>query len=107
MLHLVDGKDYFISVTGHLVPTAFGCTIKELVRMVEPVRQHNLLVDVEGKVRLVEQHRAVQRMSNYWQGTGGLRISADNQLGVCKSKHIILSLKTDGRVWQGSGNRRR
>jgi len=49
VLHLVDGKDYFISVSGHLVPTAFGCTIKELVRMVEPVRQHNLLVDVEGK----------------------------------------------------------
>ena len=70
VLHLVDGKDYFISVTGHLVPTAFGCTIKELVRMVEPVRQHNLLVDVEGKVRLVEQHRAVQRMSDYWKGTG-------------------------------------
>ena len=47
MLHLVNGKDYFISVSGYLVPTAFGRPITELVRMPDPVRKQSILVEIE------------------------------------------------------------
>ena len=53
----------------------------------------------------------VQRLSDYQRGTWVSEYPpiighADNQIGVCSSKHIMLSLKTDARFWQGSGNRR-
>ena len=47
MLHLVNGKDYFISVSGYLVPTAFGRPITELVRMPDPVRKQSIRVEIE------------------------------------------------------------
>ena len=36
-------------------------------------------------------YRNVRLLAGYW----GLRISANNQISVCLSRHIILSLKTD------------
>ena len=47
MLHLVNGKDYFISVSGYLVQTSFGRKITDLVRIPDPIRRQNLLVDIE------------------------------------------------------------
>lgn len=47
VLHLVNGKDYFISVSGYLVQTSFGRKITDLVRMADPIRRQNLLVDIE------------------------------------------------------------
>ena len=47
VLHLVNGKDYFISVSGYLVQTSFGRQITDLVRIPDPIRRQNLLVDIE------------------------------------------------------------
>lgn len=35
VLHVDGGRDHFISVHGHWLPTSFGCTIDELTRMPE------------------------------------------------------------------------
>ena len=49
---------------------------------------------------LLEMYMKLQTMSDFRQGTGvweypSIIRHADNQIGVCWSKHIILSLKTD------------
>ncbi|KAJ6110703.1 hypothetical protein N7486_002938 [Penicillium sp. IBT 16267x] len=35
VLHVDSGRDHFISVTGHWLPTCFGCSVDELTRMPE------------------------------------------------------------------------
>lgn len=35
VLHVDGGRDHFISVNGHWLPTSFGCTVDELTRMPE------------------------------------------------------------------------
>ncbi|CAL5871963.1 uncharacterized protein PFLUO_LOCUS6220 [Penicillium psychrofluorescens] len=35
ILHVDNGRDHFISVSGHWLPTCFGCSVEELTRMPE------------------------------------------------------------------------
>ncbi|XP_060114249.1 type II inositol 1,4,5-trisphosphate 5-phosphatase [Heteronotia binoei] len=39
VLHLVRGKDYFLSVSGNYLPSCFGCPIQTLCYMKEPIRE--------------------------------------------------------------------
>ncbi|KAJ1984041.1 hypothetical protein H4R34_000903 [Dimargaris verticillata] len=42
ILHLQDGKDYFISVQGNYLPTCFGTRLDVLARLPKPIRQMTL-----------------------------------------------------------------
>ncbi|KAJ1971283.1 hypothetical protein H4R35_005354 [Dimargaris xerosporica] len=42
ILHLQDGKDYFISVQGNYLPTCFGTRLDVLARLPKPIRQMSL-----------------------------------------------------------------
>nr|XP_020656276.1 type II inositol 1,4,5-trisphosphate 5-phosphatase isoform X1 [Pogona vitticeps] len=39
VLHLDQGKDYFLSVSGNYLPSCFGCPIQALIHMREPIRE--------------------------------------------------------------------
>uniref|UniRef100_A0A8C4QJS6 phosphoinositide 5-phosphatase n=1 Tax=Eptatretus burgeri TaxID=7764 RepID=A0A8C4QJS6_EPTBU len=39
ILHLVGGKDYFITIAGSYLPSCFGCSIQALCLMREPIRE--------------------------------------------------------------------
>ncbi|KAJ5113888.1 hypothetical protein N7456_002422 [Penicillium angulare] len=46
VLHVDNGRDHFISVSGHWLPTCFGCSVDELTRMPEEGARS---LDAEGK----------------------------------------------------------
>uniref|UniRef100_A0A3Q3MQX6 phosphoinositide 5-phosphatase n=1 Tax=Mastacembelus armatus TaxID=205130 RepID=A0A3Q3MQX6_9TELE len=49
VLHLHDGKDYFITVSGNYLPSCFGTSLETLCRMKKPIREIPItkLIDLE------------------------------------------------------------
>ncbi|XP_052827352.1 inositol polyphosphate 5-phosphatase OCRL isoform X2 [Octopus bimaculoides] len=49
VLHLIGGKDCFITVSGNFIPTSFGSSIEALIQMQQPIREVPVaqLIDLE------------------------------------------------------------
>lgn len=52
VLHLENGKDYFILISGNYMKSSFGCSLNQLVRYPHPVRDSPALPETEKFVKL-------------------------------------------------------
>uniref|UniRef100_A0A7N8X525 phosphoinositide 5-phosphatase n=1 Tax=Mastacembelus armatus TaxID=205130 RepID=A0A7N8X525_9TELE len=61
VLHLHDGKDYFITVSGNYLPSCFGTSLETLCRMKKPIRE----IPITKLIDLVrESHLSSHRKRN-------------------------------------------
>lgn len=57
ILHLENGKDFFISVSGTYMKSSFGCSLAELVRYPQPIRDSTPMPEIEkfSKLRVPKE----------------------------------------------------
>lgn len=55
VLHLEQGKDYFVSLQGAYMPTCFGCQLENLARIPQPIRNASSLLKPEDSLRIPKE----------------------------------------------------
>jgi phosphatidylinositol-bisphosphatase len=55
VLHLENGKDYFISLQGRYLQSCFGCLLDQLVRIPQPIRSASNLLKPEDSLRIPKE----------------------------------------------------
>jgi len=65
ILHILLGKDQFISVTAEYEPTCFGNTLSQLTRLPGPIRDLNGLDELLTPDRAINAPREIMRLVNW------------------------------------------
>ena len=69
VLHLEQGKDYFLTLQGKYLQSCFGCLLDNLVRIAQPIRAASLLLKPEESLRIPKE---LWMMADWLFRQGGL-----------------------------------